>query len=212
MTPTTNKAERLSYCEQTIAKGKQTFLEVGNALAEIMEEQLYKEKGYGSFSEYCEKEWGFKKSYAYQLVNAGAMVKQSPELSTIVENPAQARELAKIPAAKRAEVMAAAGEKPTAKAIAEAAKTILPQPAPSPALRGVDMSKVLPEPPEKPVVELSSTAKSCLEFIELSVENLRFISEQIASGTVDCKQLEEIREQNSKTNRWLAALAVEVCK
>lgn len=128
-TPQTTSGEtattpRMDELENVIAKGKLTFFEVGNALAEIMEEQLYKQRGFGSFAEYCEVKWGFKKSYAYQLVNAAALSKESPELSTIVENPAQAREIAKVAPEERAAVMAKAGKSPTAKAI-RAAKVSL---------------------------------------------------------------------------------------
>lgn len=122
MNEITNPQGRLSYCEQAIAQGKQTFLEVGNALAEIMESQLYKLKGYGSFAEYCDKEWGFKKTYAYQLVNSA---KAADSVSAIAENlnESQAREIAKVPEAKREEVIKKASKagKMTAKTIKAAA-------------------------------------------------------------------------------------------
>ena len=183
MNATVSKAARLAYCEQTIAIGKMSFLDVSRALAEIMEDQLYLEKGYGSFAEYCEKEWGFKKSYAYQLVNTADMVKQSPELSTIVENPAQARELARIPADKRAEVLGKAGDKPTAKAIRQAAKVTLaeasqptsrPEPEQPAALKGIDQDKV---------DKLDDATES--ESLESIVAHIKRIETQITRSDLD---------------------------
>lgn len=108
-----------------------------------MEHQLYRQKGFGSFAEYCESVWGFKKSYAYQLVRSAEVMKQLPaQVSTIVEtfNPGQVRELVKVPNEQRETVLKAAvtkaksvGRKLTAKDISDAAK-----PAPRPA---VEVSK-----------------------------------------------------------------------
>ena len=57
------ETERLAELETTIARGRNTFVEVGLALAEIRDLRLYKHE-YGSFSEYCQKKWGWKKSYS----------------------------------------------------------------------------------------------------------------------------------------------------
>lgn len=129
-------ASKLAELEAIIQRGKQTFFEVGNALAQIMEEQLYKEKGFGSFAEYCETVWGFKKTYAYQLVQSAELVKELPAtVSAIAEkmNPAQVRELVKIPKEKRETVIKnavakskSARRKMTAKDIKTAAS---PEPA-----------------------------------------------------------------------------------
>ena len=58
---TPNQA-KLKSLEDVIRNGQQTFLDVANALAEIMEAQLYRLHGFGSFAEYCETVWGFKKA------------------------------------------------------------------------------------------------------------------------------------------------------
>jgi hypothetical protein len=223
MNPPTKRESRLSYCEQVIALGKQTFLEVGNALAEIMEDGLYKEKGFGSFAEYCEKVWGFKKSYAYQLVDAAALIKQSPEFSTMVENPRQARELARVPAEKRAEVLAAAGEKPTAKSIRQAARVPLSQ-ASEPTSRGETISggEMVHNEPAAVSSSVSSsaattgtnlthTAEKVIEEADVLIENMKYAIEQIKSGTIDCKSIKDLIAENSKMSRWLMALAAEIC-
>lgn len=46
---------------------------IGAILLEVQSEKLYLE-GYASFEEYCFVEWGYKKSYAYQLLSMGDFV------------------------------------------------------------------------------------------------------------------------------------------
>jgi hypothetical protein len=136
-TSNTITTSKLAELEDIIQRGKQTFFEVGNALAQIMEEQLYREKGFGSFSEYCETVWGFKKTYAYQLVQSAELVKELPApVSAIAEklNPGQVRALITVPKEKRETVIKkaaakskSAGRKLTAKDIKTAAS---PEPEP----------------------------------------------------------------------------------
>lgn len=132
-TPVTlGDSNRLMKLEETIKNGLQTFFDVGNALAEIMEGRLYQLKGFGSFAEYCETVWGFKKSYAYQLIRSAEVLTELPApVSTIVENfnPGQVRELAKVPKEQRKTVVTtavmkakSAGRKMTAKDISEASR------------------------------------------------------------------------------------------
>lgn len=227
MTTEPELTTRLDQLEIEIRAGVKTFIGVGNALAEIMEEQLYKQRGYGSFAEYCEKVWGFKKSYAYQLVDAAALIKSAPELSTMVENPRQARELAKVAPENRVQVMKAAGDKPTAKAIRQAAKVTLAEASEptsryvtpeedneaeaaltqpqSPALRGIDVAKL-----DK--VELTETAKAVIESAEITMSDLAFLVGELQGGQkIDCSQLKQIRAQANKTVRWLMALEAEAC-
>jgi hypothetical protein len=102
-----HESKRLAELEKMIARGKQTFVEVGLALAEIRDLRLYKRE-YGSFSEYCREKWGWEKSYAYYMIEGAEVVKALPEkVSTIVDTESQVRELAKIPAEDRAGVVQA---------------------------------------------------------------------------------------------------------
>jgi hypothetical protein len=102
-----HESRRLAELEKVIARGKQTFVEVGLALAEIRDLRLYKRE-YGSFSEYCQKKWGWNKSYAYYMIDSAEVVKALPEkVSTIVDSEWTARELAKVPPAQRAGVVQA---------------------------------------------------------------------------------------------------------
>lgn len=49
----------LEELENVVERGKMTFLEVGEALAEIRERGLYEERGYGDFASYCKARFGF---------------------------------------------------------------------------------------------------------------------------------------------------------
>jgi hypothetical protein len=123
---------RLNHLEGIIRAGKQTFLEVGEALLQIMQDRLYRVKGFGSFAEYTETVWRFKKSQAYNFMQAAAVINELPPgVSTIVEkmNPSQVRELVKVPKEQREAVVKDAvskaksgGRKLTAKDITRAAK------------------------------------------------------------------------------------------
>ncbi len=94
----TTKKEQLREQEEIIERGIKTFVEVGNALALIKVQELFVHAGYSSFADYCEAKWGYRRSRAYQLMDAATI---AGELSTIVEMPptneAQVRELAKLP-------------------------------------------------------------------------------------------------------------------
>jgi len=80
--------QQLHAYEEIIQHGWETFLEVGEALARIRDEGLYK-RDYPSFRAYCRRKWQFGKSQAYNLIGAAQVVK---ELSTIVDCPLPANE------------------------------------------------------------------------------------------------------------------------
>ena len=63
------EAGRLSELESVIERGKQAFIEVGNALDEINTKRLYREC-YVSFKEYCASKWGFSRQQGYRLIDA----------------------------------------------------------------------------------------------------------------------------------------------
>ena len=102
-----HESRRLAELEKMIAKGKQTFVEVGLALAEIRDLRLYKRE-YSSFSEYCREKWGWNKSYAYYMIDSAEVVKALPEkVSTLVDTETAARELAKVEPEQRAGIVQA---------------------------------------------------------------------------------------------------------
>jgi len=65
-----NREQRFDQLEAVIERGLKAFYEVGKALTEIRDDQLYKEKGYSNFRKYCEQRWGLKKSHAYRAIKA----------------------------------------------------------------------------------------------------------------------------------------------
>lgn len=85
---------RLAELENTIEKGQQTFIEVGNALLEIRDTRLYRDT-HSTFESYCRQRWGFERNYANKLVSAAEVVTLlEPMGTTVPTNEAQARELA----------------------------------------------------------------------------------------------------------------------
>lgn len=84
---------RLSQLEAVVRDGLQKFIEVGNALLEIRDERLYRER-HATFEEYLRDRWNIGRSRGYQLIEAAAV-------STVVDmaglpappNERQAREL-----------------------------------------------------------------------------------------------------------------------
>lgn len=149
---------RLSQLEIIVEKGLKSFLETGNALIAIRDEQLYRDE-YGTFEEYCKERWGISTSRASRLMTAASAVNDleatTPNRLGIVpmgtipnqdgqecvplvlpRNERQARELTKIPKEKRKEVwdatLEATGGKPTAAAVAKVAKVVVPRPEPAP--------------------------------------------------------------------------------
>lgn len=119
----------LAHNESIIARGQKTFVEVGNALAAIRDGKLYR-ADFATFSAYCEARWNFKRNYANKLIASAAIV---PELGTNVPTPsseAVAREVARVPAEKRAEVWEQAVErgkgKPTAATVRKVSEELFP--------------------------------------------------------------------------------------
>lgn len=116
---------RLATQEAIIDRGLKSFIEVGEALAEIREERLYLEQ-YSTFEEYCQERWHFTRVRAHQLISAAstALTIVNSDLAAPI-NEAQARELAKVPEPDREQVwretLDRTGGKPTAAAVREVA-------------------------------------------------------------------------------------------
>lgn len=114
-------ARDLDRLETKIAKGLQTFVEVGEALAEIRDRKLYRNE-HATFDAYLETKWKISRSWACRQINAAETVKLLPT-GNKPTTERQARELNKLPPSKRAEAWQEAVETsptgtPTAKAVA----------------------------------------------------------------------------------------------
>ena len=112
----------LQYREQIIQKGLKTFIEVGDALAFIRDNRLYR-KDHDTFESYCRDRWGFSRVQAHRLMEASEVVNMLP-IGNKITTESQAREVAKVEPDHRVEVIEkatqATGGKLTAKAIREA--------------------------------------------------------------------------------------------
>jgi hypothetical protein len=142
----------LRRLEAVIEKGKQTFIDIGNALRQIRDQELYREK-WTTFESYCEDRWEFKKSQAYRLIDA-SIVQEKLETSPmgdklLVKNERQARELAKVPEEDWQEVLddvaetqQATGKPATAKDFKESAQKVATKKSPVPAYDDSDYEDV----------------------------------------------------------------------
>lgn len=128
---TTAEAATLRGCEGVIERGKKTFIEVGNALATICDDRLYRAT-HATFGEYMQDRWGWTDRFARMQIAAAEVVENikkrnpgSEKLPILPTSEKQARALAKLPAAEQAEawgeaVEAACGEQPKAKQVKQA--------------------------------------------------------------------------------------------
>ena len=66
------ETDRLVGLEQAVDRGLQTFVEVGQALAEIRERKLYR-ASHDTFERYCRERWGFTRQRARQFIDAAAV-------------------------------------------------------------------------------------------------------------------------------------------
>lgn len=95
LTPS-KRRQALSTHESTIDRGRKTFVEVGNALADIRDRQLYL-GSHTSFEAYCVERWDMKRAHAYRLIESAAVTEQvSPIGDTPPATESQARPLTKL--------------------------------------------------------------------------------------------------------------------
>ncbi len=80
---------RLTVLELVIDQGRQTFIEVGNALLDIQVSQLYR-IDYRTFEDYCLRRWDIKRQRAYELIEAAAVVSEISDNPPAVESHAAA--------------------------------------------------------------------------------------------------------------------------
>lgn len=90
---TTDEQHRLTELERVIDDGVRMFVRVGQALAEIRDQRLYR-RTHGTFEEYCRERWGFNDSRARQLIAAAETVTDvTGQGLPSPQNEGQAREL-----------------------------------------------------------------------------------------------------------------------
>lgn len=96
----------LQELESVIERGQQTFIEVGEALAEIQERLLYQVYGYATFEDYCRDRWNWSRATAYKYIQA-AGVARTIAVHTYEQPPialSQASQLAALPVEQQREI------------------------------------------------------------------------------------------------------------
>lgn len=101
---TLDKSERGKFrkLECIIAEGISSFRAAGEALKEIRDLKLYRES-YKTFERYVDEKWGFKKSRAYQIIEASEVSKRistnggQNERASEITSERQLRELKEVP-------------------------------------------------------------------------------------------------------------------
>jgi N6-adenosine-specific RNA methylase IME4 len=137
-----SESQRLGELEIVIEKGMGTFVDVGTALLEIRDRDLWKQ-GYPDFDAYCKERWGIAKSLAHYTIAASSI---TANLSTIVDtlptNESQVRPLAKLEPEQQIiawdrSVNLSGGNVPTAKVVTGVVKEMLAEDAPeTPTMEG----------------------------------------------------------------------------
>jgi len=102
---TKNMAD-LERLEGIITRNLQSFYEVGRALMEIRDKQLYeKVRGIATFETYCKERWDFKRTYAFYMIESAKVIDNvhlGEQNTPAPTTERQARALASLPAEKQA--------------------------------------------------------------------------------------------------------------
>lgn len=94
---TPEEADALAAQEAVIARGLQTFYDVGTALTTIRDGRLYR-GDFGTFEDYCQSRWNMTRQHANRLVASAEVLRNlEPIGSTLPASESQARPLAQLP-------------------------------------------------------------------------------------------------------------------
>jgi hypothetical protein len=134
----------LAECEAVIQRGVDAFLDVGNALLRIRDEQLYRAE-FPTFEEYCLKRWQFTRPNAYRLIAAAKVVGHLSPIGDIPSSESVCRPLTVLPPPKQREaweaaVTASPNGQPTARQVAEAVSDLTPRYVPENGLQYAAMA------------------------------------------------------------------------
>lgn len=102
---TKNKA-RLKELETVIDRNLQSFYEVGRALMEIRDQELYKLKNggfYQTFEAYCKGTWSLARSTAYQFIDSAKIIENVRNCGQTPQTESQTRPLARLNPAQQKE-------------------------------------------------------------------------------------------------------------
>lgn len=112
----------LASYEAVITQGLSSFIEVGNALAQVRDGKLYRAK-FKTFESYCQERWNIDHTYAHRIMAAARVVEMLP-IGNKPSTESQARPLTKLPPDEQADAWREAVEtapdgKMTAKHVAK---------------------------------------------------------------------------------------------
>ncbi len=95
---TVTEQNQLESYEAVIERGLHTFVEVGNALAAIRDDERKLYRAYGTFEDYCRLRWGFARLTDYQFIHAAAVAENVRHGAQIEppQNERQARPLTRL--------------------------------------------------------------------------------------------------------------------
>lgn len=83
-----------------------SFRSLCEAVAFIKNKHLYRQAGFETFEECCEKRWGWTRQRGYQLAGANATLKSLPKnVNRLLTNEAQTRAIAEVPQERRVGVL-----------------------------------------------------------------------------------------------------------
>jgi hypothetical protein len=142
MTEISNDMQKLVRCEEIVDKGVRNMLDAADALKEIRDNRLYKERGYSSFDQYLADEWGFGRSYIHKIIKSSETRKRLgtlvPDLDSSSLAETALRELNSVPDEQLEDVIDMAsmsarteGKRLTARAIRDARILSTPEVDPS---------------------------------------------------------------------------------
>jgi len=115
---TTQEARELERHEETIQRGVDSFIEVGNALMHIREGRLYRES-YGNFADYLAARWpqiGSRRQ-ADRLIGAAEIEQDLRPIGLTLASESQARPLAPLAPEERRQAMQQASRKDRAEKV-----------------------------------------------------------------------------------------------
>lgn len=123
---TPEEQSRKAELETVIQGGVTQFLQVGQALMEMRDSELFREE-FGTFEQYCNDRWNFDKSTGYRLMKAFEVSTQTSVHGFTPPNERAARPLSKLKAPEHLEMAAkvlATHEKPDVRAVEAVVKAV----------------------------------------------------------------------------------------
>lgn len=163
----------LEQLETRIRAGLRTFIDVGNALAEIKAADGHRLKGFTSFEAYCEAEFGFGLRHGERLIQAAQVAQKVEQITGVApRNEAAAREISRVAYSPQADKLLPKVEKElgrqgksistaTAEVIAKVIERVIAPKKPATEQQQQQLVEEPAEEPTAPAVMLTDFCPSC---------------------------------------------------